>query len=249
MASKFVMGAATPSGGGTILDTSYLDTLAMRVEHFSGNRFEFVVECLSAWIPGRETMKIIDVGAGGSEMTALLASKNLLGDLEQYDKLPRSTAVRKCDIERDTLPTDYADVVLLIECLEHLWNPGKSVETIAATLKTGGKLILTTPNPAWSKSRIRFLVHDTISCFTDHDLACNHHVFTPWVHVVKRLMEIHGLAVERHVTLESRLKLPNRPLSLSYPFRLLGWTAAKLIEAREPAAMGMSYALVATKLG
>src|SRR5262249_20314471 len=158
-----------------------------------------------------------------------------------YDKLPQSAVVQKCDIETDALPANYADMVLFLECVEHLWNPDKAIEKIAHTLKIGGTVILTTPNPAWSKSRIRFLIHDTNSCFTEHDLECNHHVFTPWLHVVKHLLTTHGLAIERHVTLESRLALPNRPLLPSYPIRLLGWTAAKLVELRAPAAIGMSY--------
>ena len=52
--------------------------------------------------------------------------------------------VRCLDVSSDTLPP--ADVYLLYEVIEHVFEPGDMVKNIFENLQSGGRLIVTTPN-------------------------------------------------------------------------------------------------------
>ena len=113
------------------------------------------------------TGRLLEIGANPYFMTLLLRRfrryelhmTNYFGvDFEgaitqtivnQTDRLIMDFA--NVNIERDTLPFDDQtfDVVLLCEVLEHFTNdPAKALLQIRRVLKTGGYLILTTPNVA-----------------------------------------------------------------------------------------------------
>lgn len=219
----------------------------MRTTNFDGTRYDYAADYLAS-LPKGQPLTIVDIGSGSSIVRerANAVHGDTLSFLE-YDLFAKSENVTELDIEKASPGPQIADVVLMMDVVEHLWNPGQAMLNVAETLKPGGTLILTTPNPAWSKTRVMFPFADTINCFTVRDLESNHHVFTPWLHIVVRLLENCGFTVKEHTTLESELKAPNRPLSLSYPLRLFAWMAGKLIESTEPKSMGINYALRAVR--
>ncbi len=109
------------------------------------------------------------------------------------------------------------------------------------------RLGLTIPNPRWSRSRFVALAQGWPACFTASDLELNHHVFTPWQHVVERLLCDTGFRVTRYVTLDGSTGWPGRPYNLRYRVRLAFAGLNALVERRDPTARGMSYGVLAEK--
>ena len=65
-----------------------------------------------------------------------------------------------CDLAACSIPFDksYFDLVVFTEVLEHIFAPPtKILEEIRSVMRSGGKLILSTPNIATLRARIRFL--------------------------------------------------------------------------------------------
>ncbi len=84
-------------------------------------------------------------------------------------------------------------------------------------MKPDGTLVMTMPNPHWSRSRIHHALHGTLANFTQHDLDWNHHVFTPLRHVSGPPapgVELEGRALRQH---GNEAPWPKARLSLSYP--------------------------------
>jgi len=104
------------------------------------------------------------------------------------------------------------------------------------------------PNPRWSASRIHTVFRGCPSGFTQLDLDTNHHVFTPWPHIVEKILHDAGFVIDNYVTLDGKTKLFRHPISFSYPARCLLDLARKVIEQLDTSACGMSYGLVARKV-
>ena len=185
---------------------------------------------------------LFDVGAGTLPMRK---------DVEEagyawfgFDLHPKSPEVVQWDINTPFKGDLRADIVLLMDVLEHTYNPGMAMENIAKVLKPGGWLVMTMPNPKWSRARTMHLYSGFLACFTQHDLDVNHHVFTTWPHIVLKLMLDCGLQLEQYVTLD-RDEIKSKPLSLMTPILAAERAIRKAIEIRDPTARGMSYAFVA----
>jgi len=132
--------------------------------------------------------------------------------------------------------------------LEHLNNPWLGIKNLADTLVDGGFLILTVPNPRWSRSRYNTLTKGYPACFSQSDLDFNHHVFTPWPHIVEKLLSDTGFRIERYVTLEGTTSLPSHPYNFQYPLRVTFAFLNMMIEKFDGTACGMSYGIVAQKI-
>jgi SAM-dependent methyltransferase len=125
-----------------------------------------------------EGTRILDVGAAPGHLARALS---LLGyevhcivhDLnENWENTPvrefqfadqaLSTGLRlvQCDIQNEPFPLEAGvfDAVLFTEVLEHLWLfPLEPLSEIARVTRTGGHLILTTPNATAIKARLRWV--------------------------------------------------------------------------------------------
>ena len=117
-------------------------------------------------------------------------------------------------------------------------------------MEVGGYLVLTTPNPAWSDSRINLLTSGYLSCFTRSDLELNHHVFTPWPHIVNRILTDSGFEIIEYSTLDGKTNIFDKNLKgLSLPIKLLSRLIKKGIEYRDKNSCGMSYGIIAKRIG
>lgn len=84
---------------------------------------------------------VLDVGAKGSPYRALIPH-------ERYMRLDVDAARApdiRCDVHELGWQPDYFDTVLLIEVLEHLYDPARAVDRLLAVLKPGGVCIASTP--------------------------------------------------------------------------------------------------------
>jgi hypothetical protein len=172
-----------------------------------------------------------------------------------YDKYPRHPEVQEWDLEEPFAADSSigvkqpADGVLMLDVLEHLGNPWRAMRNISDRLASDGWLVMTVPNPCWSRSRLWALREGVPICFQRSDLELNRHVFTPWPHILEALLTENGLAIEVCETLDGRTRWPNWDGSVRYPIRWGVACALIWMERRDPWAMGMSYGVVARKKG
>ena len=210
------------------------------------SRYEWAPEQVRKLLPLSLTKIVADIGARDARLRTIIA--DIGGEWHGYDLKPATDIVIQWNIEQAANPLfPKPAVVLMLDVLEHLCNPWSAMQNVADYLLPDGHLILTTPNPLWSRSRMWALAHGTPTCFTQSDLDLNHHVFTSWPHIVERLLGDCGFTVIRCDTLDGWTKWPIGPITLRYPVRLALACANKWIESRDQAACGMSYGVVAKK--
>src|SRR6185437_317953 len=191
---------------------------------------------------------LFDIGSRDDILKKHLLSIPVL--YKGFDLEPIGPETEKWNIE-ERFPYTYPSphVVALLEVIEHLKNPGICLDNIGKIVKPGGYLILTTPNPQWSTSRLSLLSTGVLTCFTQSDLDVNHHVFTPWVHVVEKLLKDAGFEIQEYVTLEGKTRIFDENLRGGNSLKkLIARIIKKLIERRDPGACGMSYGIVAKKI-
>jgi hypothetical protein len=139
--------------------------------------------------------------------------------------------------------------VLCLDVIEHLANPGLALDHVAATMAPGATLLVTTPNPRWSRSRLWALHSGYPACFTQRDLDLNGHVFPVWPHVLERMLVEREFAIAEYVTLDGATTWPGAPYSLRYPVRCAVAATMMVLESRDATARGMSYGVVANLSG
>lgn len=212
----------------------------------AADRYAFTprqVRDLQASLP---TSVVYDVGAGDAPLRLPVEQLGLTW--HGFDIAPAKPEIRAWNLDHPCpTPGPAAGLVLLLDVLEHLRNPGLGLQNIADVLLPGGCLLLTTPNPRWSRSRLEAVRTGFPSCFTTDDLALNGHVFPAWPHIVERLLNDAGLRVEIYVALDGATRWPKPSFSPRYPVRVAHAAINRWIERRDPTACGMSYAFVARK--
>lgn len=111
-------------------------------------------------------LKILDVGCGDGAIGRLIKNKkiNLVGvDIsKEAIKLSRNyyNQTKVFDIEEDNFPKKWEnsyDYIICIEVLEHLFNPKEALLEMKKLLKQDGTLIVSFPNMAWWKYRLKLL--------------------------------------------------------------------------------------------
>lgn len=119
---------------------------------------ERVLEMLKA----ENGRKVLDAGAGEGPLTQKLIEMGF--EVEACDLNPerfvlKNIVCRKVDLSKK-LPYDNEcfDIVLLVEVIEHLYDPEHIVSELGRILKRNGKLIVTTPNVLSLQSRLHFLI-------------------------------------------------------------------------------------------
>jgi SAM-dependent methyltransferase len=210
------------------------------------SRYQFAPHYLQIHLAELPSSQLYDIGAGDGRMRTPVEALGL--SWHGFDLFPARADILKWDLDHPCpLPGSAAGAVILLDVIEHLSNPGLGLKNIAQAMQPGGKLIITTPNPRWGRSRIYALLHGTPGCFTQSDLDLNGHVFPVWPHILEKMLNDSGFKVDEYVTLDGPTVWPSRPFSIRYPLRVLHAMLNKLIEYFDPSACGMSYAIVARK--
>ena len=210
------------------------------------NRYEWAYQSLVELLPLAPSPIVSDIGAGGGEMHPLTQKAG--GKWQGFDLFPKSPEIQQWNLEQPA-PAECpsAGIIIMLDVLEHLSNPWLGTHNIANTLLPGGFLILTVPNPRWSRSRLHALAKGYPTCFTQSDLDLNHHVFTPWPHIVEKLLNDTGFSIKSYVTLDGPTQWPGTPYNLRYPMRCTVALLNMAIERYDSTACGMSYGIVAQK--
>jgi len=112
-------------------------------------------------------LKIVELGCG--EGSILLTIARAFGAKEVYgvdineEALKKARAkgikVAKVDLNKEPLPfpSEFFDIVLMQEVIEHLTNPDNAIEETYRILKPKGYFLISTPNLAWWVNRLALL--------------------------------------------------------------------------------------------
>jgi len=208
-------------------------------------RYEFALDRLRALKAVLPSNIVFDLGPGDARMRKIEDEGFLWHgfDLTAWRDIVRWDLTDPCP-NNDV----SAGAVLLLDVIEHCANPGLALRNIGAVMMTTGRLIITTPNPRWSGSRFHTFVFGTASGFTQQDLDENHHVFTPWPHILEKMLHDAGFEIDEYVTLDGKARLFSRPGTLFLPARYLLNVGLMAMEWLDPSSCGMSYGLVARKV-
>lgn len=167
-----------------------------------------------------------------------------------FDIRPKFDDVIRWDLtEPCPLPSAQADFVLLLEVIEHLLNAGLALDNLSAVVRPGGYLLITTPNPRWSRSRLEALRTGYPTFFKVSDLEGNGHVFPVFPHVLERILADRGFEIEEYAMLKAPTRWPDFAMRPHYVLSLLHTAVNKLIESMDATAAGGCYAILARKRG
>ncbi|MDB5150377.1 MAG: hypothetical protein JWQ57_4397 [Mucilaginibacter sp.] len=191
---------------------------------------------------------LYDIGSRDNVLKKYINSSEIV--YKTFDLNPLDPSTEEWDIENPFPYTHVApQIITMLEIIEHLENPWLCMKNVAEKIMPGGYLILTTPNPAWSNSRVDLLRKGYLTCFTQSDLDLNHHVFTAWPHIIQRLLTDTGFEILEYSTLDGKTKIFDKNLKgLSLPVKLFFRLTKKIIEIKDPTSCGMSYGIIAKRL-
>ncbi|WP_026423929.1 class I SAM-dependent methyltransferase [Actinokineospora inagensis] len=119
-------------------------------------RVGLALDLLGAHLPGGST--VVDLGAGGGEVCALIADRGLNPIAADVVALDTGFPGLRLDVG-EVLPfRDGAlDGIFAGEIIEHVYDPALLLRECHRVLRPGGVLVLTTPNLAPLQDRLRFL--------------------------------------------------------------------------------------------
>jgi len=205
------------------------------------NRVEFAHAMIDKY-NGQLTNNIVsDIGAGYGHMQEKVEA--IGGIWQPFDYVKKMDFSIIWDLnEQAPANVTKAGLVIFLEVLEHLANPLLGIKNIANHIEKGGIFILTTPNPQSSKNRLNLLLKGTLYAFQEKHLE-EHHVFTPWEHVVRHFLESAGFEILEYAIVDTEYQ--NRKVTSVKD--ALKFYMEKLIEFRNDKAKGMSYGIVAIK--
>jgi SAM-dependent methyltransferase len=211
------------------------------------SRFEWAIRTLEQLkLRNPHIQTVFDIGSGNELLSDQIGKLRL--DYHSFDLFPQGENVREWNIEETFPYQGTADVALCLEIVEHLNNPWLAIRNVGAALRPGGFLIMSTPNPAWSESRLHLLSAGVLGMFTEEDLRLNHHVFTPWQHIVRSLLLDNGFENLQFTALGKKTSVFSPPLwGLKLPLRVGFRLTKKLIENLDSAAIGALYGVQAQK--
>ncbi len=128
--------------------------------NLDSSSYDFAYDSLRALAPG--FLKVVfDIGAGDERMRRV---GELGFEWHGFDLKPQKVAT-PWDLN-DPCPSNLTPgAVMLLDVIEHCLNPGVALRNIAAVLPPGARVVLTVPNPGWSRSRIDVLLSGVPSCF------------------------------------------------------------------------------------
>jgi len=214
-------------------------------ENANLNRYDWTAARLPELVSKAPAKHVADIGAGDGRMQAAVEKAG--GIWNGFDLFPQSSNILRWDLDEACPGTERPGVAIMLDVVEHLNNPWNAIRNVSDYLLPGGYLIITTPNPLWSRSRLLAVLEGEPPCFTQSDLDLNHHVFVPWPHIVQQLLLDRNMVVEHYATIDGKTQWPGAPYNLRYPVRILFSLLGQWIEGRDPRACGMSYAFIARK--
>lgn len=133
--------------------------------------------------------RLLDLAAGSGALSKRMLDLGFQVHATDYVgtgfKLHGQIPFKEADLNLD-FANDYAgecfDAVVASEIIEHLENPRHFLRQLVALLRPGGRLLLSTPNPTSTASRLRFLTDGRFQWFGNEQYRGDGHItpVTPW---------------------------------------------------------------------
>jgi 2-polyprenyl-3-methyl-5-hydroxy-6-metoxy-1,4-benzoquinol methylase len=132
--------------------------------------YEMVAHALSR--RGVASGKLLDVGCGSGKLYPFVRNRlsSYVGvDLVRYDGFPAGAVWVEANLDQLPLPlaSGCVDVVVAVEAIEHLENPHAFVRELARLAKSGGTVIVTTPNQLSLLSKMTLVLKNRFNAFQD----------------------------------------------------------------------------------
>ncbi len=205
------------------------------------NRADFANSILDKYFSIAPNKIISDIGAGFGHMQPKI--ETIGGVWQPFDYFKKMDYSIEWDLNNPCpANTSKAGMVVFLEVLEHLANPLIGLQHISNHMETNGILILTTPNPQSSKNRLNLLLKGSLYAFQEKHIE-EHHVFTPWEHIVNYYLESSGFEILEYAIVDTAY-INQKPSSLK---GYLKYYIERFIEYKCEKAKGMSYGIVARK--
>jgi NAD(P)-dependent dehydrogenase (short-subunit alcohol dehydrogenase family)/2-polyprenyl-3-methyl-5-hydroxy-6-metoxy-1,4-benzoquinol methylase len=135
-----------------------------QTEPGTSDRVNLVVKILR----GKRANRLLDIGCGDGRITSCIAETVNVAEVHGVDVAPeaiqlaQSKGIRTAQVNLDQeglpYPADFFDLVLAMEVLEHVFDPGSLLDEAYRVLVPGGHLILTTPNLGSWYNRLALLL-------------------------------------------------------------------------------------------
>ncbi len=170
--------------------------------------YRMVADAVRARHPGGGTL--IDVGCGAGRLWPWVADRfdRYVGvDAVRYEGFPAEGEFHRVDLDAGDLPLAEAtgDVVVAVETIEHLENPRAFVRALVRLAKSGGLVVVTTPNQLSLLSRATLVLKGTFNQFQDASYPAH---LTALLEVdLRRIAAVCGI-VEVEVRYSARGRVP-----------------------------------------
>lgn len=180
-----------------------------------------------------------DIGAGWGWLEPHCISNNLVW--QPFDNVRKISGSIMWDLNQSyPCEAKQAGMAVFLEVLEHLPNPLMAIQNISEHLLPGAIVIMSVPNPSWSRNRLHLLAKGTLYAFQKKHLI-EHHVFTPWRHIVEFYFEQSGFEVIEYHAIQ-QVDTKSQGIK-EFILRQIQY----IIEKRDPKSIGLSYGLVLRK--
>ena len=184
---------------------------------------------------------VSDIGAGFGHMQNKIESLGATWQPFDYIKKIEKSIIWDLNNSCPSISVKAGTIVFL-EVLEHLANPLLCLQNISNHTEKDGILILTTPNPSSSKNILNLLLKGKLYSFQEKHLL-EHHVFTPWEHIVKFFLESCEFEILEYVIVDTSYKDQKITTVKDFVKRKI----ESFLEYRNPKSKGFSYGIVARK--
>jgi 2-polyprenyl-3-methyl-5-hydroxy-6-metoxy-1,4-benzoquinol methylase len=126
-----------------ILNPSYSQSEQIRFTYFKNEILRFVSK--------DKKYNLLDIGCSQLDFDNINTNIQSFGIDINDSKVYDEAHFKKCNLDKESLPfrAGYFDIVVAGEVLEHLKRPFEFVEEISRVLRSGGILLLSTPNPQY----------------------------------------------------------------------------------------------------
>ncbi len=210
----------------------------MKKNTIYSHRVEFANQKLEQLIQLAPNKIVSDVGAGFGHMKEKIEGLGATWQPFDYFKKMEKSIIWDLNTPAPTT-VEKAGIVVFLEVLEHLSNPLTGLINIRNHIEKGGYLLLTVPNPAWSKSRLNLLFKGALFSFQPKHLE-EHHVFTPWFHIVEYFLKENDFELLEYAIIDE----PANPKTIKEKIKR---SLESFIESRDIRSKGVSYGIVAVK--